>query len=510
MAAFGAKRKPRIIKAFDDDDEDLSLPLSSGGEDKQAGEELPPPARIKFGRTKFTKSSALRKNAMIGNDDTDSPNATSARDDDDDDENSGAPVVVRPSSVNKGSLSKIKKRPAASRLSFGPSAGAEDDDEEAEVVIQPRKMLNQRAVENSALRANSSLPTRFGGEENRPKYSKEYLAELQSATFNTPQNLADLKIHDDDEMQLDEMELEGALIVPSNEVAVPGASTTQTTHIPTEAEIRERKERRARLAHEAKFIPLDDEFNSDNEGAQPSHPILNLPSKQKRRDTRLIREDEDLYEGFDEFVSDGNLALGRKAEKAVLQRHRQEMAELIEAAQAEDNDEAASDDSEAEERAAYEEAQVRAAMDGLRGKYREEHLERGGGADLYEGRGPDDIPRMKPLPKLGDVLQRIREAIQGLEGEVVRKRSRIEGLEKEKAEILVREKEVQEILNQAGQKYQEVVGGLGVHNVPKIVAGQSPLRPFPPGLAREMPTERGLESYGATPIRRYGGEEDDG
>jgi hypothetical protein len=466
--------------------------------------ESAPSGRIKFGRNKPAKASALRKSIKVDEDDESqgpsvSAPPTTTRDDDDDDDGSSAPVVVRPGLGRSGST-KTKRRPASSRLSFGPGEAAADaEDGAATKPFTPKKPIGQRLLETNALRKSASLqnlagnlPMRFGGQDDGPRYSKEYLEELQSSTPNTPQNIASLQIHDDgDEMELDQSELEGALVVQSTDVAPPPTASTAATHILTEAEIRERKERRARLAHESDFISLDD--GSDDEPAQAGRVTVNFPKK--KPDSRLIAEDEDLGEGYDEFVSDGGLALGKKAERDATRRHRQEMAELIQAA--EGGSDAESDDSEAERRAAYEAAQRRAGMDGLQRPRDEDH-------DMDGVVGADAIPRMKPLPKLGEVLQRMREIVQGLEDEVTQKRARIGGLEKEKEEILAREKEVQEILNQAGAKDQAVVASAGGNaaDVATMVS-QSPLRPLPPGVAGDLPpVERGLESFGATPTRR--------
>ncbi|KAK4152678.1 nineteen complex-related protein 2-domain-containing protein [Chaetomidium leptoderma] len=543
MSSFGAKRKARIIQTFDDEGDDRKTPSHSGEEQSdrkyqtaasqaplngppllifgptksEQADALPaepaPSGRIKFGRNKPAKSSALRKSININNDDGSqggpaSAAASTARDNDDEDGPS-APVVVRPALGRSGST-KVKKRPASSRLSFGLGEAAADEGEDAASgatvtkPFTPNKPLGQRLLETNALRKTaslqnlaSSLPMRFGGQDEGPKYNKEYLEELQSSTPNTPQNLASLQIHDyADEMELDQSELEGALVVQSTDVAAPqpGTSAAAAAHILTDAEIRMRKERRARLANEAEFISLEDgSDHDDDDEAREGGRTTTVNFATKKNDSRLIAEDEDLGEGYDEFVSDGGLALGKKAEREAVQRHRQEMADMIRAA--EDGSDAESDDSEAERRAAYEAAQRRAGMDGLH-RPDEDH-------DLDGAVGPDAIPRMKPLPKLNEVLQRMRDIVQGLEDQVTVKRSGIEGLEKEKEEILAREKEVQEILNQAGAKYQAVVASAGgnVGDAAKMVT-QSPLRPLPPGISGDLPVERGLESFGATPTRR--------
>lgn len=456
--------------------------------------------RIKFGRNKPAKSSSLRRTININEEDE---SHTSAPDEDEDND-SGAPAVIRPT-VGRSGSAKQKKRAPSSRLSFGPSEGARGDNDEADVSSKPvllKKTLGQRTLENNALRRSGSLqnlagnlPVRFGGEEEKPRYSKEHLEELQSSTPNTPDNLASLKIQDDeDEMELDQSDLEGALVVQQTDVATRDTGRAGTTQILTEAEIRERKERRARLAKEAEFIPL--EGASDDEPEHSGRMTVHFPQT-KKKESRLIAEDEDLGEGYDEFVSDGGLALGKKAERDAARRHRQEMAELIQAA--EDGSEVESDDSEAERRAAYEAAQRRAGMDGLQ---RHDH-----DVDMEGAVGPDAIPRMKPLPKLNEVLRRMQEVVQGLEDEVTRKRVTIEGLEKEKEEILAREQEVQEILNQAGTKYQAVVANAGGAAGDVARMDQSPLRPIPPGIAGDLPVERGLESFGTTPTRRENAED---
>ncbi|KAK4129833.1 hypothetical protein N657DRAFT_610522 [Parathielavia appendiculata] len=504
MSSFGAKRKARVIQTFDNELDGLNPTLNSGGEEQSDRKsaaatghasldsppllilgsskseqadallaESAPLGRIKFGRNKPAKSSTLRRTININDEDDGQYPAAAARDVDEDDE-SHAPVVVRPTLGRAGS-SKLKKRPAASRLSLGPSEDAADDEDSSagSAVTKPstnKKPLGQRLLANNALRKSAnlagSLPMRFGGQEETPRYSKEYLEELQSSTPNTPQDFASLHASGDDEMELDPSELEGAVVVQSTE-----------------------------------FISLEGDESDEDAARQHGgggRMTVNFLSSKKKKEPRLIAEDEYLGEGYDEFVSDGGLALGKKAERDAARRHRQEMAELIQAA--EDGSEADSDDSEAERRAAYEAAQRRAGLDGLH-RHDEDH-------EMYGALGPDVIPRMKPLPRLNEVLQRMREILQGLEDQVAQKRARIADLEKEKVEILAREKEVQEILNQAGAKYQAVVASAGgnVGDVTKL-ASQSPMRPLPPGIAADFPVERGLESFGATPTRGMDTEE---
>jgi hypothetical protein len=412
--------------------------------------------------------------------------------------------VVRPAIGRSGST-RLKKKASSSRLSFGVTDPSSGDSEGADgrQPITPKKpsTLSQRATENNALRSSLSsrkLPTRsFGPEAEETSYDREYLEELQSSTPNTPQNIASLRIHDDDTgagtgaggggdaMDLDPSELEGAVVVPQADLSI-STFNTGSAHIPTAAEIREKKERRARLAAEGDAYKSDDD--DDN--------YISLAPKKKKDDTRLIAEDEDLGEGYDEFVEDARLELGKKGEREAARRHRREMAELIDAAEGEDGSDGAGEDadSDAERTAAYEAAQTRAAMGG-------HHIAdevRGGvgsaGAGLV-------IPRMRALPELGESLARMRSLVNGVEEQAAAKRERIAALERERQEIVAREAEVQEVLNQAGVKYQSAMGvrqegGGGVVD-PLKLAAESPLR----GTAAIPSAQRGLESFG-TPSRR--------
>lgn len=458
---------------------------------------------------KFTrrpaKSSSLRKSIHIDDDAPHNDTSAAAADQDDDD----GPAVIRPA-VSRSGSTRLKKKGSSSRLSFGVTEdGDGDGDGDAAAAQQqpftPKKnpsattSLSQRATENSALRASLSsrkanLPTRsFGAQQQeQPVYSREYLDELQSSTPNTPRHPdkprttppGDGDDDDDDDdttmMDLDASELDGAVVVPAADLAVSSSPFRHgpAGHIPSAAEIREKKERRARMAKEGDAYE-DDEYDEDD-------GFISLAPKKKKDDTRLMAEDEDLGEGYDEYVEDGRLELGKSREKAARRRHRREMEELINAA--EGASEAGEDaDSDAERTAAYEAAQTRAAMDGLH---------RAAVEDTDPG-GRLVIPKMKPLPDLGVSLARLRELVGEMEEQAAQKRKRIEAIEKEKQEILDREKEVQAVLNQAGMKYQSAMGIQSATALdPETLAAQSPLR-----NTQIRPEERGLESFG-TPTRK--------
>ncbi len=325
---------------------------------------------------KSFKKSSLRQSIAFDDRDTDDANES---------------PVVKPGTSNKpttgrsNSLGK-KKKPASSRLSFGHAGGAPEDED----TFTPKKAtLGRRVIEGNALRKSipyQGLPTRAGDDdEERPTYSKNYLNELKSSTPSTPIDLRDLNAAAENEEGLDASELDGAMIVDVDEKFGSGTSASPAL-IPSEAEIREKKERRARLAHEKDFIS----FNDDNDDRKQ---LFLLPRK-KKEETRLVREDEDLGEGFDEFVEDGRISLGKKQEREARHRQRKEMADMIQ--QAEGSSDEESDDSEAERRAAYEAAQTRAGMDGLHKP--NENVE------AIAAQVPSKIT---PLPNLSECLERL-------------------------------------------------------------------------------------------------------
>ena len=381
------------------------------------------------------------------------------------------------------SSSMKKKSKASSRLSFGAvSVAGQAEDEET---FTPKKStLGRRIVESNALRQSISsnrIPIRDNEdvEEERPKYSKDYINELKSSTPSRPISL-DSHATVEDEQTLDTSELEGATIVTKDSPAPPTSS-----HIPTDSEIREKKVRRARLAQSQDFISLTDD------GPLTSSSQLSLLTHPKKPESRLVRDDEDFAEGFDSFVNDGRISLGKKAEREAKRRQRKEIADMID--QAEGSGSSESDDSEAERRAAYESAQRRAGMDGLA------RPEEGAEAATQM------LGKITPLPALGECIKKLKETLGGMEKELRERKRRKDELERENEEIGRREVEVQRLLVEAGQRLQALkadadVVALGTGSARDMVEGHK-------ALAGQLGSDRGLESFGGTPVG--GGEVND-
>ncbi|OJD15532.1 hypothetical protein AJ78_04228 [Emergomyces pasteurianus Ep9510] len=367
------------------------------------------------------------------------------------------PVVRKPNTKPK-QKSKL-------RLSFGPGGTSMADDEEmgeGEVITPRRVGARKHLKEKGRLQRTwtpsgqpENIPLRAGQEEDRPTYNKEYLNELRNSTPSTPKRSGSIPPSEDErEKQLDISAKFGEIV----QVSAPSI-------IPTDAEIREKKERRARLAmeqghdHEQDFISLADEGDDD----------WSLSRKEEKVETRLVRDDEDFAEGFDAYVEDGKVAIGRKQEREQKRRERAEMKELID--DAEESSEA--DDSESERRAAYEAAQTRAGMDGLR-RAQERVPSR-----------PKTPPKITPLPRFVDNLARLRTSLSAMENSKVQLVLRMEELRKEKIEISTREVEIQSLLKEAGENYERL----------KAEAG---LNPGYKGLLQgtDVQGNRGLENLG--------------
>jgi len=460
-SAFGSKRKARKIQVDDEDE---------GGANDLAGVNLP------ANSCKYSESRCIDlANTMIALNGPTTSNLTSKpfkksglrksinfddleQDDDTTGDDSSNKFQNKPP-IGRSNSTVKKKKAASSRLSFGLGEIISGDAAEAledEETFTPKKVVGRRIIEKSVQYGNRE------DDEERPTYSKDYLNELKSST---PTSRA--LVTAEDELGLDE--LEGAMIIDLD---------NKHSYIPSEAEIREKKERRARLAHEEDFISLND--NGDRGGE------LSLLSRKKKPESRLVREDEDLGEGFDEFVEDGRISLGKKQERAARRKHRKEMAEMIN--QAEGSSDEDSDDSEAERRAAYEEAQTRAGMDGLH-----KHTDDTDKASIQ-------MPtKITPLPGLSESLENFKITLNDMEQDMARRQKHLEDLDQEKQEILSREADVQELLKQAGARYSAMKpnsNGTGtVSDVQEVIDAHDS------GLPSRT-TDRGLESFGNTPTTR--------
>jgi len=176
---------------------------------------------------------------------------------------------------------------------------------------------------------------------------------------------------------------------------------------------------------------------------------LMLRTKEKYPETRLVAEDEDVAEGFDEFVQDSRIALGKKSEKELKRRRRAEMAAKIDEAEGVGS-EAESDDSEAERNAVYEAKQAKAGTYGQSSRDREETLR------------PRTPPKITAIPDMSGVLDQLKAALVSMQEAAEAKRRRLGEIAAEKADVAEREAWIQSQLKETGERYEKLRAELGL------------------------------------------------
>lgn len=387
--------------------------------------------------------------------------------------------------VKRPAFGKSKKR-SSLRISFGPGeSDANDGDESSDAapLATPKKSnLGRIALEKSAqLRARSPLVSEASrpADEERPSYSKDYIAELRNSTPTTPR---DLKPSAEEESETQALDIASKFgpIVPS--------LAESSSAIPTQAEIAEKKARRRRLAQQENAYDDEEDrpWASDDEGEDEFRQRRNeisLRPKEKYPETRLIHDDEDIAEGFEDFVEDGKISLGRKSEREAQRKRRAEMAELINDAEGSDDDGSA--DSDEERNAAFAAAQARA------GRYGEKIED--------EDDGSKTPPRITPLPKLDEVLEGLTLDIQTKKQRKELILQKLQEFKDDKARIEERKKYLQEQLQKTGEEYEKLRQESGLPALPSSDVNGG-----------RLITERGLDSLGTTPLAgRSGADSDD-
>jgi hypothetical protein len=225
---------------------------------------------------------------------------------------------------------------------------------------------------------------------------------------------------------------------------------------------------------------LDDEdraWASDDQGEdefRQHRNAISLRPKEKYAETRLVHDDEDIAEGFNDFVEDGKISVGRKSEREAKRRRRAEMAELINNAEGGSGDDG-SDDSDEERNTAFAAAQARAGRYGQKIEDEED--------------GTKTPPRITPLLDLDEVLEGLTIDIQTRKQRKDMILQKLADLTDDKVRIEERKQYLQEQLQKTGEEYEKLRQESGLPALPAS------------GLDRgRLITERGLDSMGTTPL----------
>lgn len=339
----------------------------------------------------------------------------------------------------------------------------EDEESESSGVVTPKRSnLSRIAIQRNAAKKSSllasTIPTRQNDDEDddRPSYSAASLQELRNSTPTTPRDLsAEVSASEVEDISSDTQALDLSSKFGSTLARYQNASA-----IPSAAEIAEKKARRARLAKEEaaeEYIsldPSDPELDGDEDENvmrdERGRLVLKPKDKYQNAESRLVRDDEDIMEDFDEFTeADGKMLLGRKAEAEAARRRKQEMAAQIAAAEGDSDSE--SDTSERERNEAFEAAQTK------HGTYGTQDSERTG-----EDARPRTPPIITPIPTLDSVVARLRKQVTDLQTHRMQKLQEMETLQREKIRLGEEEVRIQKALRETADKFAALRAEKGI------------------------------------------------
>jgi len=363
----------------------------------------------------------------------------------------------------------FKPRKATSlRKTFVPTSGDEDEDTEATGVFTPlRPHASKSGLQRNAARRSafaSSQLSRQRDDAERPSYSATYLQELKESTPTTPRDLTtDTSAADLEDVTSDTQALDIA-----SKFGTSLSRYQDSSAIPSAAEITEKKARRARLAQEhtaEEYISLDpsdpelDEDDDDNVTRDEyGRLVLKPKDKYNKGESRLVREDEDIMENFDEFTeADGQILFSRAAESEAAQRRKVDMAARI--AEAEGASDSDSNASERERNEAFEAAQTKHGTYGTHDTP----------SDPYAAVRPKTPPIISPLPTLDGVLAKLRQQIAQLQTSRMQKVQEMESLQREKVRLGQEEVRIQKALKETAERFQALRAEKGI--APSITNG---------------------------------------
>ncbi|KAF8073909.1 nineteen complex-related protein 2-domain-containing protein [Lyophyllum atratum] len=329
-----------------------------------------------------------------------------------------ATLADSPSTLATKLKNKVKRAKPKSRLSFGGN----DDEEGGGEVFQVKKsnLSRKLALGTHPASVPLNLEQATISPNRGPTYDQAYLKELKASTPSSrPPPVSDVY---DADMSMD-----------VEEVSTMAMSTTDSFSeaiIPTESSIKVAKERRERLrktgvSGEEEFISLSVVRKSDE--YQGPHP-----------ESRLMREEDELGEGDDEFSeytsAQDRIALGKKSRKVEANKRRDAMKEMIEDVEEDD-----------EESAEWMEEQLR----------RGGHLgvsSRPSTPPVKQTYKPAPIPAATSIPTLGPSMARLTEQLTLLTTSHAKNTAAMNNLAKERAEVADREAEMRAMVGRAEDK----------------------------------------------------------
>ncbi|KAG6334692.1 hypothetical protein ID866_4391 [Astraeus odoratus] len=315
-----------------------------------------------------------------------------------------------PATIASKIKNKAKRAKAKPKLSFGGDEPEEGDTFQVKKSKLSRKLAlgihPANALPDTLDQATISARTNGG-----PVYNAAYLSELRASTQSAP-----LPVHDPDIYDANiSMNVEDAVIMSSD------------VTIPSQSSIRAAKEKRERL----RAIGPDEDYMSlavttRNDTYQGPHP-----------ESRLVREEDELGEGDDEYAeytsAQERIALTKKSRKLEATKRKDSMQEMINEANEED-----------EESIEWEREQLRRG--GL------DSIAKADAAPVKQVYKPTPIPPSTDIPALGAAIQQLAQTLAALKASHVSNTGAATSLAVERDQLDARETELREMIAEAETK----------------------------------------------------------
>ncbi|KAI9512388.1 nineteen complex-related protein 2-domain-containing protein [Russula earlei] len=328
-----------------------------------------------------------------------------------------------PSAVASKIRTKAKQRtkPKTS-LSFGveEEGGNEDLFKIKKSSLSQKLSLRQHPASIGTLPSNLDQASISPRTTRGPVYDEAYLNELKASTPSSRPRVPEGDLHDD-----------GTLITSVPEDLAIQNLDTGTADIPPESLVLAAKEKRERMRVTGSTSSRADEYISlslttrDGEYQGP-HP-----------ESRLMREEDDLGEGDDDFSeytsAQKRIALSKKARKAETSKLREEMQDLI--ADAEEVD---------EETQEWERAQIKRS-----GLKPDENTSASATASVYK---PAPIPPPTEIPNLESSIMRYSQTLASMTTSHAQNTTSVSTLSAEQVQLDERETELRDIVTKAEVK----------------------------------------------------------
>ncbi|KAF5369342.1 hypothetical protein D9758_002504 [Tetrapyrgos nigripes] len=365
---------------------------------------------------KRVRSKPTRARPSSDNEDADSEDATSVAGTSATETGAESPI-----SAVKKFKEKTKKSKSKSRLSFG---GDEEEGSNGEVFqVKKSKLSRKLTLGQHPANLPENLEQATISSNKGPTYTQAHINELKAST---PSSRAPIPVSTDPYDADSSMDVSAMDMGDVSMQSVDVFETSETV-IPSEFSIKMAKERREQSrktgATSEEYISLSVTRRLEDQGPHP--------------ESRLVREEDELGEGDDEFAeytsAQERIALGKKSRKVEASKRREAMKEMIADAEEED-----------EETAEWEQEQLR------RGGHKTPEMS--SPAKVKQVYKPTPIPPATTIPTMGPALARLTHQLTQLTTSHTSNTAALNALALERDQVDEREKEMRLLVSKAEEK----------------------------------------------------------